>query len=153
MTYNVPKFYDYKTFDFSLSGGYVSNQNVTTYEASTLSGSVVFTERPNRANTLIYSITYRYVYVNPNSLQVSAELIPLLSQPTRVSGPGITWVHDTRNNPLGRDQRVVSFGAAIFRLGRICVAGKFQSRGCYGGELLSAEQGELDSGAQHAHRF
>ncbi|MGA9958173.1 MAG: POTRA domain-containing protein [Acidobacteriaceae bacterium] len=100
MTYNVPKFYDYKTFDFSLSGGYVSNQNVTTYEASTLSGSVVFTERPNRANTLIYSFTYRYVYVNPNSLQVSAELIPLLSQPTRVSGPGITWVHDTRNNPL-----------------------------------------------------
>ncbi len=100
MTYNVPKFYDHKTFDFSLSGGYVSNQNVTTYEASTLSGSVVFTERPNRANTLIYSMTYRYVYVNPNSLQVSAELIPLLSQPTRVSGPGITWVHDTRNNPL-----------------------------------------------------
>ena len=31
---------------------------------------------------------------------MSAELIPLLSQPTRVSGPGITWVHDTRNNPL-----------------------------------------------------
>ncbi|HET9100433.1 MAG TPA: POTRA domain-containing protein [Acidobacteriaceae bacterium] len=100
MTYNVPKFYDHKTFDFSLSGGYVSNQNVTTYEASTLSGSVVFTERPNKANTLIYSMKYRYVYVNPNSLQVSAELIPLLSQPTRVSGPGITWVHDTRNNPL-----------------------------------------------------
>ncbi|MGH9615523.1 MAG: POTRA domain-containing protein [Acidobacteriaceae bacterium] len=100
MTYSVPKFYDHKTFDFSVTGGYVSNQNVTTYEASTISGSVSLTERPNKANTLIYSMTYRYVYVNPNSLQVSAELIPLLSQPTRVSGPGITWVHDTRNNPL-----------------------------------------------------
>jgi outer membrane protein assembly complex protein YaeT len=100
MTYNVPNFYDHKTFDFSISGGYVSNQNVTTYEASTLSGSVVFTERPNKANTLIYSMTYRYVYVNPNSLQVAPEEVPLLSQPTRVSGPGITWVHDTRNNPL-----------------------------------------------------
>ncbi len=100
MTYDVPKFYNHKTIDFAISGGYVSNQNVTTYEASTISGSVLFTERPNKANTLIYSMTYRYVYVNPNSLQVSAELIPLLSQPTRVSGPGITWVHDTRNNPL-----------------------------------------------------
>ncbi|MHB1672665.1 MAG: BamA/OMP85 family outer membrane protein [Acidobacteriaceae bacterium] len=100
MTYDVPNLYDHKTFDFSISGGYISNQNVTTYQASTLSGSVVFTERPNKANTLIYSMTYRYVYVNPNSLQVSAALIPLLSQPTRVSGPGITWVHDTRNNPL-----------------------------------------------------
>ena len=100
MTYNVPKFYGHKTIDFSITGGYVSNQDVTTYEASSISGSILFTQRPNRVNTLIYSMAYRYVYVNPNSLQVSAELIPLLSQPTRVSGPGITWVRDTRDNPL-----------------------------------------------------
>ena len=30
-------------------------------------------------------------------LQVSADLIPLLSQPVRVGGPGITWFHDTRS--------------------------------------------------------
>ncbi len=100
MTFNVPKFYGHKTIDFSISGGYVSNQDVTTYEASSISGSILFTQRPNKANTFIYSMAYRYVYVNPNSLQVSAELIPLLSQPTRVSGPGFTWVHDTRDNPL-----------------------------------------------------
>lgn len=100
MTFNVPQFYGHKTIDFSISGGYVSNQNVTTYEASTISGSVLFTQRPNKVNTLIYSMAYRYVYVNPNSLQVSAELIPLLSQPTRVSGPGFTYVHDTRDSPL-----------------------------------------------------
>lgn len=100
LTYDIPKFYGHKTIDFSIAGGYVSNQDVTTYEASSISGSVRATQRPNKANTLIYSMSYRYVYVNPNSLQVSAELIPLLSQPTRVSGPGFTWVHDTRNNPL-----------------------------------------------------
>ncbi len=100
MTFDIPKFYGHKTIDFSIAGGYVSNQDVTTYEASSISGSVRATQRPNKANTLIYSMSYRYVYVNPNSLQVSAELIPLLSQPTRVSGPGFTWVHDTRNNPL-----------------------------------------------------
>jgi outer membrane protein insertion porin family len=100
MTFDDPAFYGHKTIDFALSGGYVSAQDITTYEASTISGSALFTERPNKANTLIYSMAYRYVYVNPNSLQISADLIPLLSQPTRVSGPGITWVHDTRNNPL-----------------------------------------------------
>lgn len=100
LSYHEPNFRGHKTFDFALAGGFVSNQDVTTYEASTISGSVLFTHRPNRANTLIYSMTYRYVYVNPNSLQVSAELIPLLSQPARVSGPGITWVRDTRDNPL-----------------------------------------------------
>ena len=35
--------------------------------------------------------------MDPNSLQVSADLIPLLSQPVRVGGPGLTWFHDTRS--------------------------------------------------------
>ncbi len=100
LTFDDPKFYGHKTIDFSITGGFVSNQDITTYQASSISGSVLFTQRPDKANTLIYSMAYRYVYVNPNSLQVSAELIPLLAQPTRVSGPGITWVHDTRDNPL-----------------------------------------------------
>jgi outer membrane protein assembly complex protein YaeT len=100
MTFDDPRFYGHKTIDFAISGGFVSNQNVTTYVASSISGSVLFTQRPNKADTLIYSMNYRYVYVNPNSLQVSPELIPLLSQPTRVSGPGFAFVHDTRNNPL-----------------------------------------------------
>lgn len=104
MTYDDPNFYGHKTIDFSISGGFVSSQDITTYQASSLTGSVLFTERPNRANTYIYSMAYRYVYVNPNSLQVAANQIPLLSQPTRVSGPGITWVHDTRNNPLNASQ-------------------------------------------------
>jgi outer membrane protein assembly factor BamA len=41
------------------------------------------------------------VKVDPNSLQVSANLIPLLSQPVRVAGPGFTWLRDTRQpSPL-----------------------------------------------------
>jgi outer membrane protein assembly factor BamA len=41
------------------------------------------------------------VAVNPATLQVSANLIPQLSQPVRVGGPGITWFHDTRDpSPL-----------------------------------------------------
>jgi len=100
MTFHDPGFYGHKTFNFDISGGFVSAQDITTYQASSISASVLFTERPNRGNTFIYSMAYRYVYVNPSTLQISAALIPLLSQPTRVSGPGITWVHDTRNNPL-----------------------------------------------------
>jgi outer membrane protein assembly factor BamA len=30
-------------------------------------------------------------------VQVSADLIPLQSQPVRVGGPGLTWLHDTRS--------------------------------------------------------
>ena len=54
------------------------------------------TQKSRRTDTFIYDFQYRRVKVDPNSLQVSADLIPLLSQPVRVGGPGITWFHDTR---------------------------------------------------------
>ena len=48
-----------------------------------------------------YDFTFRRVSVDQNSLQVTANLIPLLAQPVRVGGPGITWIHDTRTpSPL-----------------------------------------------------
>jgi len=35
--------------------------------------------------------------VEVNNVQVSADLIPIQSQPVRVGGPGVTWLHDTRS--------------------------------------------------------
>jgi len=94
--YSYPHIFDSKTFDFSLSGGYTSAQNVTTYAASTLEGTVGFTERPNRINTFLYQFTYRRVKVDPNSVQVAPNEIPLVSEPVRVGGPGFTWIRDSR---------------------------------------------------------
>ncbi|HEX5235147.1 MAG TPA: POTRA domain-containing protein [Silvibacterium sp.] len=94
--YSFPQVFNRKTFDFSLSGGYTNAQDVTTYAASRLEGTVRFTERPNRPNTLLYQFTYRRVKVDPNSVQVSPNEIPLVSEPVRVGGPGLTWIRDTR---------------------------------------------------------
>lgn len=96
LIYALPHVFDKKTFDFSLSGGYTNAQDVTTYAASRLEGTVRFTERPDRANTLLYQFTYRRVKVDPNSVQVAPNEIPLVSEPVRVGGPGITWIRDTR---------------------------------------------------------
>lgn len=85
----------------TISGGYSNVQNITTFQASTLQGDFRVTQRFRRTDTFIYDFQYRRVAVNPDSLQVSANLIPLLSQPVRVGGPGVTWFHDTRNpSPL-----------------------------------------------------
>jgi outer membrane protein assembly factor BamA len=100
LVFNDPNFYGHHKLDFSVSGGYFESQDITTYAATSISSSATLTQRFTKADTFLYSFAYRYVYVNPNSLQVSANLIPLLSQPVRVSGPGINWVHDTRNDPL-----------------------------------------------------
>ena len=96
-----PHLRDSKSFSAAISGGYSNVQDITTFASSTLQGDFRITEKFRRRDTFIYDFQYRRVKVDPNSLQVSADLIPLLSQPVRVGGPGITWFHDTRSpSPL-----------------------------------------------------
>jgi outer membrane protein insertion porin family len=97
LTLQNPHLYGSKNFSAALSGGYSNVQDITTFQASTLQGDFRITERWRRTHTFIYDFLYRRVKVNPNSLQVSADLIPLLSQPVRVGGPGVTWFHDSRS--------------------------------------------------------
>ncbi len=84
-----------------ISGGYTNVQNISTFSASTLQGDFRVTQKVKRTDTFIYDFQYRRVAVDPASLEVSANLIPLLSQPVRVGGPGVTWFHDQRTpSPL-----------------------------------------------------
>ena len=101
LTLQTPHFRGKQQLSSSVSGGYSNVQNITTFQASTLQGDYRITEKVKKADTLIYNFEYRRVAVNKATLQVSANLIPQLSQPVRVGGPGITWFHDTRDpSPL-----------------------------------------------------
>lgn len=95
-TWNTPKFLGRPNFSTQVSGGYSNVQNISTFKASTLQGLFRLTQKVPKADTFIYDFTYRRVSVDQNSLQVTANLIPLLSQPVRVGGPAFTWYHDTR---------------------------------------------------------
>ena len=97
LTLQDPHFRGRANFSSSVSGGYSNVQNISTFQASTLQGDFRITQKVKRADTLIYNFEYRRVAVNPATLQVSANLIPQLSEPVRVGGPGITWFHDTRD--------------------------------------------------------
>jgi outer membrane protein insertion porin family len=98
--YQYPELFKNPNFTGSISGGYVSSQNVTTFAASSLFATARVTHRVTKPTTLIYSWSYREVKVNPNSIQVSLALIPLLSQPARVGGPGLNYIRDTRDDAL-----------------------------------------------------
>jgi outer membrane protein insertion porin family len=101
ITLNTPHLLNHQNFTGSLTGGYSNVQNISTFKASTLQAIARVTQKIPRADTLIYDFTYRRVSVDQDSLQVTANLIPLLSQPVRVGGPGVTWYHDTRSpSPL-----------------------------------------------------
>ncbi len=106
LIYTDPHFRNNPNLSFSISGGYTDNQDVTTFAASRLEGNVQLQQVLGRAandhpiDTLIYRFAYRRVKVDPNTIQVAADEIPLLSQPARVGGPGATFIRDTRDNPL-----------------------------------------------------
>jgi outer membrane protein insertion porin family len=100
LLYQYPDLFKNPNFTASISGGYTSSQNVTTFAASSLFATTRVTQHVTKPSTLIYSWSYRDVKVNPNSIQVSLALIPLLSQPARVGGPGLTYIRDTRDDAL-----------------------------------------------------
>ncbi|MDE1177621.1 MAG: POTRA domain-containing protein [Edaphobacter sp.] len=101
LTFQNPHLLGAKNVAASVSGGYTNIQNITTFASSTLQGDFRITQKWKRTDTFIYDALYRRVEVDPNSLRVSQDLIPLLSQPVRVAGPGLTWFHDTRQpSPL-----------------------------------------------------
>ena len=97
LTFQSPHYLGSDFLSNSISGGYSNVQNISTFQASTLQGDYRITQKYKKTDTFIYNFQYRRVAVNPATLQVSANLIPQLSQPVRVGGPGITWFHDTRD--------------------------------------------------------
>ncbi len=97
LTFLDPHFRGSTKLSNSISGGYSNVQDITTFQASTLQGDYRITQKVKRTDTLIYDFEFRRVAVNPATLQVSANLIPQLSLPVRVGGPGITWFHDARD--------------------------------------------------------
>ncbi|MBV8437014.1 MAG: BamA/TamA family outer membrane protein [Silvibacterium sp.] len=110
--YTSPHIFNNPKWDFSLSGGYTNAQNITTFASSRLEGNVRFTQRLSLPNTLIYQFTYRRVVVDPNSVQVPPDQIPLVSQPVRVGGPGFTWIRDTRR-PTPLDAHYGTFTSTV----------------------------------------
>jgi len=107
LSFNNPQLLGHRNLTGSVSGGYSNVQDISTFASSTLQGDVRITQKVKRADNFIYDFQFRRVSVNPDSLEITPNLIPQLSEPVTVGGPGITYFHDTRDpSPLnaGRGQ-------------------------------------------------
>jgi outer membrane protein insertion porin family len=101
LSFNNPKLFGNRKFTGSISGGYSNVQNISTFASSTLQGDFRVVQKVKRADTFIYDYEYRRVSVNPDSLEITPNLIPQLSEPVTVGGPQLTYFHDTRDpSPL-----------------------------------------------------
>lgn len=106
LLYQVPHFEGRRSLGFTFSGGYANSQDVTTYVAARLDGTMRWTENflspgfLSKANTFVYEINFRRVKVAASSLQVYPGAISELSTAVRVSGPAFTWIRDTRDSAM-----------------------------------------------------
>jgi outer membrane protein insertion porin family len=118
VSYQDPHFRNRPSLNLTLSGGYNNSAVISTYKAAILSAALRLSQRVTKPTTLIYSFSYRRVSVNSNTLQVSLAEIPLLAQPVRVGGPGITFIRDTRDVPLDAHHGNFTTGEIFFADGK-----------------------------------
>jgi outer membrane protein assembly factor BamA len=101
LTFSDPQFLNNPSLTAAVTGGYSNVQNITTFASSTDQADFRVTQKIKKADTLIYDFQFRRVSVDPNSLEISPNLIPQFSEPVRVGGPALTYFHDTRDpSPL-----------------------------------------------------
>lgn len=104
VSYEAPRWFNSRDWRLSFTSFYDNTLDVTTFTSERLEGSVqaeqIFTRALN--DQPVSTMTYRFTYrrVRASNLVISANQIPLLSQPVRVGMPGFTYIRDKRDNPL-----------------------------------------------------
>ncbi len=98
ISYNAPRLFNNENWRLSFTTFYDNTLDVTTFTSRRLEGSVQAEQTINRASTMDYRFTYRQV--KASNIEISPDQIPLLSRPTRVGGPGFSYIRNKRDNDL-----------------------------------------------------
>ncbi len=99
LTYVAPQFLGNPKLSLQFSGLFDISHDIRTFSSRREEGSVQLGQKLSRANTLQYRFTYRKVNILGTPL-ISAELIPLLSQPVRVGFLSMSFIQDKRDDPI-----------------------------------------------------
>jgi outer membrane protein assembly complex protein YaeT len=100
LSYVVPDLVNNPNWNLQLTGFADKTQDVNTFTSIRLEASLQFDEKLSSSSQILYRYFFRHVEVPADSLHVAPDEIPLFSQPTKVSGFGLTWVRDRRDNPV-----------------------------------------------------
>jgi len=102
MSFDQPRWFDLPNWRMTLTGLYDNTRDVNTFSSNRLEGSIQLTQRATKATQLLYRFSYRRIEVDPNSFPAgfSPDLIPIYSQPVRVGMPSLTYLRDTRDDPV-----------------------------------------------------
>ncbi len=120
VSYEAPRWFNTPAWRLTLTAFYDNTVDVTTYTSQRLEGLIQAQEKISKASTMTYRFAYRRV--KASDIQINQELIPLLSQPTRVGGPGFAYLRNARDNDLE------STKGSYFTLDGSVAAGAFASQ-------------------------
>ena len=98
ISYDAPRWFNSPDWRLTLTTFYDNTLDVTTFTSQRLEGSVQAEETISKASTMFYRFNYRRVQAS--NIEVTQDLIPLFSLPTRVGMPGFSYIRDKRDNPL-----------------------------------------------------
>ncbi|HLW51470.1 MAG TPA: POTRA domain-containing protein [Candidatus Angelobacter sp.] len=93
-----PRFFGSPAFTLSFTAFYEQTKDVATFTANRLEGVAEIKQILNRASTILYRLVYRRV--STANLVIAPESVPLFSQPVRVGMPDLSYIRDTRDNPI-----------------------------------------------------
>jgi outer membrane protein insertion porin family len=96
--YQAPRLWDSPRLTLDFTTFYQQTNDVRTFTAKRLEGSASIKQDLNRATTLLYRLVYRRV--STDNLVIDPNLVPLFSRAVRVGLPDISYVRDTRDNPI-----------------------------------------------------
>ncbi len=100
VSYDAPHWFDRNNLRLTFSALADNSRDVRTFAAQRVEGSVQAEQVVSKATTLLYRFQYRLVKVDPNTLVISPELVPLLSKPVRVGMPSFSYIRDKRDDPI-----------------------------------------------------
>jgi outer membrane protein assembly factor BamA len=112
-SYEAPRWFDFEHLTFNLTSFYQQTNDVRTFTAKRLEGSVEIKQEVTKAITLLYRLTYRRV--STDNLVIDPNLVPLFSRAVRVGMPSVAFIRDTRDNPINSHKgtfSTVDFGVA-----------------------------------------
>jgi outer membrane protein assembly complex protein YaeT len=99
LDYSADDFFADRHFSLQLIGFADKTQDVDTFTSTRFEGGAQVAEKLSTSSSLIYRYFYRRVKASNLVSTINEEQIPLLSQPTLVSGFGVTYTRDRRDDP------------------------------------------------------
>jgi outer membrane protein insertion porin family len=102
--YLAPRLGNIETLNASAQAFFDETHDVSTFNAKRWEASVQLESKRSRTTTLVARYAFRRVTLDPASLKITPDQIPLQSQPVLVGEFGLTWIRDTRDNQANASQ-------------------------------------------------